>query len=209
MKKSNNNFNVLHSLALIVLFLTSYIPLFILIIAKQFSVNYVIINNIFNDDNPIKLILENFRLSLFLMSLILLSIMGCLKLFSNLKQVSDNGDNVIVNKVSNRNSESISYIATYIVPLLFDEIGSIFYIFTLLFLLILIYNIYINSNMILINPILNFKFSILEVEYSEINGRIKEGLLIIDKNDLLIEGETMIKIYPIGFKLYYAKCKEN
>ena len=71
-------------------------------------------------------------------------------------------------------------------------------------LIMIIYHIYVNSSMIVINPILNCKYSILDIDYLNQNGKQKNGLMIVKKEDLIDE-EHKIKIYPIGFKLYIAK----
>ncbi|MPN59092.1 hypothetical protein SDC9_206810 [bioreactor metagenome] len=71
--------------------------------------------------------------------------------------------------------------------------------------MIIIYRIYINSNLLLINPILSFRYSLFEIEYKTQNNTAKSGLIII-KNKYL-EEDTVIKIYEIGFKLHYAVKK--
>ena len=70
-----------------------------------------------------------------------------------------------------------------------------------LFLMAIIYRIYINSSLLLINPLLSFKFAIYEIEYVE-NEKNKNGL-IISRNKYL-QDDADIKIYEIGHKLYFA-----
>ncbi|MDR1347717.1 MAG: hypothetical protein LBJ63_04700, partial [Prevotellaceae bacterium] len=43
--------------------------------------------------------------------------------FTNLERVATNGDIVTVQNVNNKNSESVGYIATYIIPFLFQGFG--------------------------------------------------------------------------------------
>ena len=73
--------------------------------------------------------------------------------------------------------------------------------------MIIIYRIYIHSNLILVNPILSFKFSLFEVEFIQQNGKIRNGLIIIENQN--VGEDDMIKIYEIGFKLFYATKKQK
>ena len=75
--------------------------------------------------------------------------------------------------------------------------------------MLLIYTIYINSNMILINPLLNIWFSLLEVDYllvGDVGGQTYDALIITDTKDFK-EGVNY-QIYQIGFKLYYGKERQ-
>jgi len=132
-------------------------------------------------------------------------LLGCKFIFNNLEKDSTNGDNVTVVKVNNKNSESIGYIATYIIPFLFQNVNDWYELFAFAFLMTIIYRIYINSNMILINPVLSLKYSIFEIEYKQQNDKIRDAF-VISKEKYLIE-DSIIKIYEIGFKLFYVKCK--
>ena len=122
-----------------------------------------------------------------------------------MKKVSVNGENVVIQKIDNKNSESIGYIATYILPFLFQSFNNWYEIFAFIFLMTIIYRIYIHSNLILVNPILSFKFSLFEVEFIQQNGKIRNGLIIIENQN--VSEDDMIKIYEIGFKLFYATKK--
>jgi hypothetical protein len=200
--KNEHNINGFNRIALVVLFVTSYIPLFILVILKQVSENrYFLIWGGFNRD-AILLCIQKFGFSMFLCLISILGLLGIIFTFKKLEKDSKNGDNVITINVSNKNNESVGYIATYIVPFLSQNFNGLYEIITFVFLMMIIYSVYINSNMILINPILNLKYSIFQIEYREQNGKEKNGLVII-KSKYLME-EAYIKIYPIGFKLYYV-----
>jgi len=65
----------------------------------------------------------------------------------------------------------------------------------------IIYRFYINSSLLLINPLLSLKFAIYEIEYIE-NDKNKNGLII--SRDKYLQDDTNIKIYEIGHKLYFA-----
>lgn len=205
-KRKNNKVNNLRKEAQFVLFVTSYLPLFILIILKQFSENYPYLHwGGFNLD-AIIFCVQKFGLSIIFMTISAMGIVGCKFLFQNLERLSPNGDNVTVYKIDNKNSESIGYIATYIVPFLFQSFNGWYELAALLFLLLIIYRIYVNSNLILINPILSFKYSLFEIEYQQQNGKIRNGLIIT--KDRHLEEDSIIKIYEIGFKLFYGVNKQ-
>lgn len=197
-----NNLKVIAQFAL---FITSYLPLFILVVFRQIYENYNTIFCINFNLDGIALFLQKFGLSAFLLLISLFGLFGCYLIFKNLEKDSTNGDNVTIINVSNKNSESIGYIATYIIPFLFQNFSDWYELFAFVLIMLIIYRIYINSNLILINPVLSFKYSIFEIEYKNQNGKIKNGL-VISRNRYL-EEDTIIKIYEIGFKLFY--CKDN
>ena len=118
-----------------------------------------------------------------------------------LRSISKNGNNVIVKNISNKNAESIGYIATYIIPFLFQSFDELGDIIPLLILLIIIYRIYITSSLLLVNPVLNCRYSLFEIEYEE-KGDSKQGFMISPFRDIY-ESDN-IKIYNIGYKLFYV-----
>jgi len=136
-----SNINSLHGIAQFVLFITSYIPLFALICLKQFYENALYLNWGGINMLAFTLYLQKFGLTTFLITLSIIGGLGCKILFDNLTNVSKNGDNVTVTNINNKNSESIGYIATYIVPFLFQSFNSWYEITALLFLMIIIYRI--------------------------------------------------------------------
>lgn len=206
MKKRNNETNTLYGVAEFVLFVTSYIPLFLLIIFRQISKNIDYLNWGGINKQAMIFFLGKFGFSLFLIIISLFSLYGCIALFSNFDKNIDNGENIILKDVRNRNSEAIGYIATYIIPFIFQSFDNFYEIFAFVFLMVIIYRIYINSNLLLINPLLSFIFSIFDIEYEEQNGKKRNGLIIT--KDKYIKEDTIITVYPIGYKLFYAKSRE-
>lgn len=203
----NDKINNLRGVAQFVLFATSYIPLFVLIAFKQISENIPFLTWGGLNIDSIIICVQKFGLSILSIAISIIGFIGYKWTFQNLEKVSPNGDNVTIVRIDNKNSESIGYIATYIVPFLFQSFDGWYELFALFFLMVIIYRIYINSNLILINPVLSFKYSLFEIEYKQQNGKIKNGLIII-KNKHVDEDE-IVKIYEIGFKLFYATRKEN
>ncbi len=198
-KKSN--INNLHGIAQFALFVTSYFPLFLLIIIRQVSENSDYLNYGGFEWGSIKVFLLKFGLSAILSMVSLIGLFGYWKTLGNIEEVAENGRPVKIKDVKNKNSEAIGYIATYIIPFLFQSFSSWYECISVLFLLGIIYRIYINSSLLLINPILSFRFSIYEIEYKD--GDKEKNGLIISRNKYL-QDEADIKIYEIGHKLYFA-----
>jgi hypothetical protein len=199
---ARNGTNRLHGIAQFSLFATSYLPLFILLIGKQINNNYECLNYGGIDNVSLMLFITKFGLSFILSIIAILGYLGFALTIKNLEKDSDNGFKIRIADVKNKNSESISYIATYIIPFAFLDLSGLFDLFSILFLILIIYRIYINSNLILINPVLNIRYALYEVEYIEDEN--KRTCFIISKEKYLQESEE-IKIYEIGHKMYYSK----
>ena len=183
--------------ALLVLFVTSYIPLFMFIIIRQLSLNKDYLHLHTFSEESLYCFISKFGLSICLLIISLIGLIGLRKLLYNLKKNAANGYYVKVENVMNRNSESIGYIATYIVPFIYTDASSFINILTFILIMLLIYGIYTRSNMLLINPILNLRYSLFEIEYIYGSDKPRNGLIIIRGHE--INEDSEIKIYPIGF----------
>ncbi|MDR0604639.1 MAG: hypothetical protein LBG80_10090 [Bacteroidales bacterium] len=120
MKNGSNKVNNLQDIAQFVLFITSYSPLFVLVVFKQIFDNH---NFLFWGSfhwDAILLCVAKFGLSIILTAITIFGFWGYRVTFSNLEKVATNGNNVTVRNVNNKNSESVGYIATYIIPFLFQ-----------------------------------------------------------------------------------------
>jgi hypothetical protein len=201
MSKKLKNINNLHGLAQFALFVSSYLPLFILIIVRQVSDNWSFLDWAGFTLNGLYTLGQKFGLSLVLIIVSIVGALGYIQTLRNIEEVAKNGFPVKVKDVKNKNSESIGYIATYIIPFLFQSFSGWFECFSVLFLMAIIYRIYINSSLLLINPLLSFRFAIYEIEYEQ-NDKTKNGIII--SRDKYLEDETSIKLYEIGHKLYFA-----
>jgi hypothetical protein len=201
MSSNKNDINNLHGLAQFVLFVSSYLPLFILITVRQVSENIEFLNYAGFSLLSLKLFILKFGLSSILIFVSIIGLFGYWQTLGNIEEVAKNGNPITIKDVKNKNSEAIGYIATYIIPFLFQSFNGWYECLSVLFLMAIIYRIYINSSLLLINPLLSFKFSIYEIEYVE-NKKNKNGL-IISRNKYL-QDDASIKIYEIGHKLYFA-----
>ena len=193
--------NYLRTAPKLILFLTSYSPLFVCIIVRQLYYNRSFLHFAGFNKTGILCLLQKFGLSIFLGFLLALVILGTIIFIKKLRSISKNGNNVTVKSISNKNAESIGYIATYIIPFLFQSFDELGDIIPLLILLIIIYRIYVTSSLLLVNPVLNCRYSLFEMEYEE-KGDIKQGLMISPFRDIY-ESDN-IKIFNIGYKLFYV-----
>lgn len=199
---ASTRINTLQPIALLVLFISSYIPLFCLVIFRQVSNNWLFLNWAGLSRQSIFTCLEKFGLSIFLSIVSLLGLLGLILTLKKLNKNFPNGDYVVIKNIQNRNSESIGYIATYIIPFLFQDFSSLYDAFSFIFLMCIIYRIYIHSNMIAINPLLCCKYSIYEISY-ETSETERTGMLITNEKQLLELDK--IKMYEIGYKLFFSK----
>lgn len=208
MKATNNN--KLRQGALFALFITSYIPLFLIVIAKQLKDgrDYLCWGG-WNRD-ALCCCATHFGMSLVLAVLSIVGVGGIIVLLCNLETNLKNGQTVRVTKINNRNSEAVGYIATYIVPFLASDFTSWYECVIFVVVMALIYVIYTNSNMILINPLLSIWYSLLEVEYitvGDLSGELHDSLVITDNKNF--KENVNYQMYPIGFKLYYGKERDR
>lgn len=207
MKATNNN--QLRQGALLALFITSYIPLFLIVIAKQLKDgrDYLCWGGWSRD--ALWCCVSHFGISLVLAVVTIFGIGGIIVLLRYLETNLDNGQTVRVTKISNRNSEAVGYIATYIVPFLASDFTSWYECVIFVVIMALIYVIYTNSNMILINPLLSIWYSLLEVEYKTVgdsSGELHDALVVTDNKNF--KENVNYQMYPIGFKLYYGKERD-
>ena len=191
----------LNNLTMFVMFITSYIPLFGLLVIRQIKQNFDYFN--LGKFNRIDVLtaLDKFGLSYFFIIISLFGYLGLTLLLKNLDNKKTNGEIVKINEVENKNSESISYISTYIVPFIFQDTNNFFDISSIFIVLIIIFFIYTKSNMIVINPILSITYTLYQIDFSK-KGKIKKGLLITKDDDIEIGQE--IKINLITKNIYYG-----
>lgn len=188
------------------LFATSYIPLFLLIVLKQTFKNW---NFLFGRDSTCLGFLEHSFLSIILIAMSSFGLFGLWAFMKNIRlRASANYSKVLVSDVENRSGEAISYIGTYIIPFLFNNYNGWYEILSTLFLLYVIYRIYINSSLLLINPILNIRYALYQITYTRQGVTGEKSCMVITKNKLLEEGDTL-EVYSLGQKLFIGVSDEN
>ena len=200
------NYNRLRHGALFSLFVTSYIPLFLIVIMKQVRENWEFLHWSGMSKAGICCFCTKFGMSCLLGLFTIAGVIGIVVLFHNMKSNLHNGSVVTVMKINNRNSEAVGYIATYIVPFLASDFSSLSECSIFVIIMGLIYTIYSNSNMVLINPLLTIWYSLLEVEYKIVGDKgneVHDALIITDTKDF--KEKVTYNIYQICFKLFYGK----
>lgn len=196
--------NSLHSIAMFSLFATSYLPLFVLIIFKQVYYSWDKIWSIHSLGwNEIG---SDFGLSIFLGMLVVFGLFGYFLTLTNVKRNSGNGQLVKIGELENKNSDTIGYIATYIIPFLYDDFSDWYKALSFLFVLLVIYRIYIRSNLLMNNPFMGFRYSTYAFSCSPLGGGIHFTGLLLSTNHELQEG-AIVKLYPIGNKVFIQDQK--
>lgn len=203
-RRNKNNREKLPGTLRLALFCTSYIPLFLLIVMKQLFENIEYLH--FGGLNKVaaSLFFSKFLVAFILTALTIYGGFGVVVFLRGMRTITkDNGYRFIVKNVHNKNTESIGYIATYLVPFMFQAFSTSYEIISFFILLGVIYTIYTHSTLIVVNPILNIKYSLYDVCYfDEKAGCQKEGTFIIDSH--YVESGDVLKSKSIGSNLYYA-----
>ncbi|MCQ2960393.1 MAG: hypothetical protein MJ198_09445 [Bacteroidales bacterium] len=195
-KQRINNLNILAQLSL---FGVSYAPLFIIILLRLIS------NNLFDWQGKLSLefireIVGHFAFEFTLMAYLILSFIGTIFTMRDKSERVKNGFNIQLKNVNNKSPETLNYLATYIIPFVYDVNGAfdIVIMFGLLFLIFLIFR---NSSLLLVNPILSFKYGVYDITFIE-NG-VEKTAVVLSPNKFLIEKDEL-KIYAIGHRMYYG-----
>jgi hypothetical protein len=209
MKKSQKRDKLPASVKLI-LFVSSYSPLFILIILKQIEQNieYLYFGGI--NVLAFEVLFTKFGISIFLVSASFVGLLGLFFFIKNMKNLTENnGDEFVVTKIENKNTESIGYVATYLLPFVFQKYSSLFEIIEVFILLTIMYVIYTHSTLIVVNPILNMNYSLYNIEYHNIKSPeiTRDGIFIVDCH-YLERGDILIA-KKLNANLFYGIIKED
>ena len=145
--------------------------------------------------------LQYFGVSVVCIIFVIFGMLGTNLTLKNLDDKMANGINVEVLEISSMNDEPLAYIATYIVPILFQDYSNLSDVVTLTIIFYIIYRLYIRSKLILVNPMLTLKYSIFNIKFKD-GDIIRQGV-IISKEKYIEEGE-IAKIFNIGYQLYYG-----
>lgn len=194
---------------LVALFLTSYSPLFLILAVNQLIDNADHLRWGGLGGEAVLTFLQRFGLASLCLVLIGL---GYAVLRHSLRQMTQrvdrNGRPVLVVDTENKNSEAIGYIGTYIIPFLFQDYGSPANLLSLLILLVVISTVYVNSSLVVVNPVLQwFGYSLFETTFkSEAQPEGPEdqrkGMVLVKTRELAAGDRLLIK--AVGHKLHYA-----
>ena len=200
-KRASTRINRLVGLAPIVLFLSSYVPLFVLIIVRQTLSNLEYLTWGGITAESIVCMIRHFGLSVICLIMTFFGLIGTWLVFDNLNRRVESGHTFKIEELSSMNDEPLAYIATYIIPLLFGDYNSLTDCLTTICIFYIVYRLYIRSKLILVNPILSLKFSIYNVKFKD--GDIpRQGILISSNNDILEYDQ--VKMYNVGHQLFFG-----
>ena len=99
------------------------------------------------------------------------------------------------------NDEPLAYVATYIVPIMFNDYSNLADNITVLCIFYIVYKLYVRSKLILVNPILSMKYSIFNIKYKD--GDVSRQGILISRDNFIEENDTA-KLYNVGYQLYYG-----
>jgi hypothetical protein len=192
------------------LFVSSYFPLFSIIILKQIeqNMNFLTFGGI--NISAIQLMFAKFGISVLLAIASAIGLMGLHCFIENMKKITeDNGDDFVISRIENKNTESIGYVATYLLPFVFQEYSSLFEILELFILLTVMYVIYTHSTLIVVNPVLSLYYSLYNIEYYNIKSpeTKREGIFIVNCH-YLEKGDTL-SAKKLNANLFYGIIKEE
>lgn len=185
----------------LVLFLSSYMPLFLLIIVRQCMSNSAYLHWAGVSGDSFFCMIKYFGLSILCLFLIIFGLLGTYMTFRRLKEKAANGNVIKLKEISSLNDEPLAYMATYIIPILFEDYSNFTDCLTLFVVFYVIYRLYIRSKLLLVNPILNLKYSIYNIRYCD--GNIERQGILISENKSIYEDEE-VKVYNVGYQLFYG-----
>lgn len=190
--------------ARLTLFLVSYMPLFVIMVFGQFYKYSNFLNWGGLNWDSLLVFIKYFGAATVLMILSIYGAVGLKVLLINIeRRAKTNGNLVKIDDIENKNSESISYLFTYIIPFVFQDLSSVINVFSVTMLLVVTFLIYSNSSMLLINPTISMRYSLYMIEYTDSDeGKTKKGM-IISRNRFL-EEDDQVKIKKIGHRLFFA-----
>lgn len=194
--------------ARLALFIVSYSPLFLIMTVRQLYTYKCYLNwgglsaeSIFN-------FLKYFGA---ISILIFASLLGAIGLYLLLKNVhrraESSGTRLKIIDIENKNSESITYLFTYLIPFVFQDLSGITDVFSVFTLLIVTFIIYSNSSMLLINPTISIWYSLYSIEY-QADDKSTRKAMILSRSRFLEEGD-IVKVKKISHKLYYSILEER
>ncbi len=176
--------NGLKYFAKLILFICSYLPLFIILLLNYWS-NRLVLNII-------------------LISIVIFSLISWFILFYLLKDIDcTHGKVYEVINISDESEISLNYLFTYIIPFLsmqYDNWKNLLSIGIILFITLVIY---VNSNLIYMNPMLNISgYSILKITVKR-NDKIYQYILITKSKNKNIQINENINICEFCDNIYY------
>lgn len=194
------------------LFVVSYLPMFGIMIFRQLYTYRDYLNFGGLKKQYTLNFLKYFGAVSFLCVISIIGVLGLWVLLNNLeRRVADNGMLIKIVDIENKNSETMAYLFTYVIPFIFQDLSSLTDVISILVLLSVTFLIYRNSALILINPTISMWYSLYMVEYQNEGANnektTRKGMLITKEAFLEEDDKALVK--KIGHKLFYAKPKKE
>ena len=199
----SNNPHLLKRHSLFAMFCLSYLPLFLLLSIKILVANKMYLNYGGINGKAIFIFLKKFGFIILLIALTFYAFLGTAITLKNISKKKGNSFPVIIKSIKLKNEEALSYLSTYVIPLLMPGTIGIFEYATFGILFMIYYRLYSTSSLILINPILNLRYGLFEIEYTTDDAQKTNNALIISKQQWLEEGDEL-KILKLSHRLYFA-----
>lgn len=190
--------------ARLALFLVSYVPLFLILIIQQlYKYSEHLTWGGLNQES-IYVFIKYFGAVSVLVASSLLGLLGLWLLIANVsRRAQSSGDTVTIIDIENKNSESISYLFTYLIPFVFQDLSDPISVLSVSILLVVTFLIYTNSSMLLINPTISMWYSLYQIEYIE-HGTEKKKKGMILSRDKYLEEHDQAKLKRLGHRLYFS-----
>ena len=124
-KEAYTKVNSMIGMAPLVLFLSSYVPLFAIILIRQCLSNYEYLNWGGLNIDALFCMLRYFSMSIFCFILILFGLIGTSLTLKHVEEKVENGNSVKITEISSMNDEPLAYVATYIIPIMFEDYSNL------------------------------------------------------------------------------------
>jgi hypothetical protein len=172
-------------------FISSYVPLLIVI-------------NINAKSNLISMLgytIDIFWIIFSINAILILSSVAFLLWFLNYRRVNNRKIEIV--KIENKTSETLSYILPYIVSFYQVDFSQISNLLTFMIMFITIFGVYMNSNLLAINPLLamlGYKIFIIDTT--------KQKVFLISRNNISLYDKE-IQAKPVCCNIYIEKGVRN
>lgn len=195
--------------ARLALFLVSYVPLFLILMMQQL---YKYSDHLrwggLNAESIFRFV-KYFGAVSVLAAASLLGLLGLWLLIRNVgRRAQLSGDVATIIDIENKNSESISYLFTYVIPFVFQDLSDPISVLSVSILLLVTFLIYTNSSMLLINPTISMWYSLYQIEYIDQGTKKKKKGMVLSRNKYLEEHDK-IKLKRLGHRLYFSASLEG
>lgn len=195
--------------ARISLFIVSYLPLFSIMCFVQLYNYRKYLNWEGVSYESIMVFLRYFGAVSFLVVLSLFGVLGLTIFLKNVKRrCQTSGRTVKILDIENKNNESISYLFTYIIPFVFQDLSILSNVVPIAILLLVTALIYLNSSMILINPTISMRYTLYQISYLDLESNRKRSGMILARSKYL-EEDDLLDIEDVGPKLFYAESRNE